>query len=463
VVRIALKGIAWLVGIGVLGIAAWFGVNQTDEPLSEDAQAALRVPAPPATETNGYIDFLALRAPADAPTYATGLKQLAAYRNQSNSRIADDLPELKRDFRLLRCHKEVFACVATPDAQAYLRAVTDRQQVFLQRYRKMREKAEFVDLQDLGGPADLIPGWQDVMYGNRLAILSAALQFDTGDRAEAIAELESEFAFYRRMAAGSRTLISKMIAVAMIDRSAVFAAEIARRMPLGEKALWGRLTLVMRPPTREELDATSAVDLEFADAVEWIGTRRYVRLPESYFEALKTSEDVKDRPWWEPVAPWFYRPHYSANLYVAKFKIMRAVAELPSTEFLKAVAARRGRAEALEPRGWKRIVFSPAGSDHELLRYYDVSDYFGRMHAHAGFQALVRLQVLLRAAGIRKPAEVTEALDATLGRAAPDPFTGNPMRFDAAKMTIGFEFAPKYLSSGAREFADAKGRVEMPL
>jgi hypothetical protein len=85
------------------------------------------------------------------------------------------------------------------------------------------------------------------------------------------------------------------------------------------------------------------------------------------------------------------------------------------------------------------------------------------MHAFAGVQRLVHLQVMLRATGISKPEEVLAALAGPLGRSHLDPFTGKPMRFDARTRTIGFDTQPKYISGPARALVERYGRMALPL
>lgn len=461
-----LKAIAWLLGIAVLAVAALFAVNATDEALSEDAQAVLRIsPPPPASEANGFFDFLALGAPAEAPTYATGLQQLAAYREQKNRTVAGALPIVAIDPGIPRCKRgEFLSCVAGAPARPPLGELIESHRAFLERYRAMRGKPEFIDLIAAdASPDHVVPAYQGLIGGSRLSLLRAATYFNAGEPARAIDELEAEFAFYRKVAAGSRTLLPKMIAFAMLDGAAIFAAELARRLPAGEKALWGRLEALTRAPTKQELDLTAALNLEIAQTAGWMRTRRHLRLPDSSYETLKSFGEIDSRPWWDPVAPWLYRPHYSVNRYVAQARVMQGVAALPSTEFLGALSTHQARARAFQASGPARWIVSPAGHENYYLRQYDQSRYVGRMHAHAGVQSLAALQVRLRAAGIAAATDVRRALEGPLGSAHRDPFTGKPFTFDPQSMSLGFACDPQYLSAVARDLADPSGPLRLPL
>jgi len=447
-----------MLGAIALGVAGLVGINATDEDLSAEARSLLPLRAPPpARETNGFIDYLALTAPAAAPTYETGVKRLAMIHSRGNDKSSD----LVIDPRLPRCaYLHFLSCVA--DQPGLRRQIVDPHVVFLQRYRAMREKPEFVDLFDPRSPEDWLPAYRPLVQGHQLSLMLAALDFHAGRRASAVSELEAEFAFHRKVAVGSRGLLAKMISFATLDGTAFFASELARHMPARDRALWQRLEAITRAPTKAELDVMPSLNHVRAESVDWMRTRRYVRVSPELYDAFKSFGEPRERPWYDPVAPWLYRPNYSVNRFVAQGSAILSVADRPSTEFWSSLAQRRASAAALDPGPIERLILSPAARGHYLLDY-DTSDYIARMHGHAGVQALVALQVRLRAAGITQPAKVAEALAGPLGAAHADPFTGKPMAFDAGKMSLSFLCQLKYLSGIARGVAGANPKVELAL
>src|SRR5262245_5959161 len=100
-----LKAIAALLGLGALALAVWFGINATDEPLSDEARAALDVPPPPApSKDNGFLDFLTLGAPAETPAYEAGLERLNAFNHQEGGEVAPaPWKSFRVDPRVPRC------------------------------------------------------------------------------------------------------------------------------------------------------------------------------------------------------------------------------------------------------------------------------------------------------------------------------------------------------------------------
>src|SRR5262245_13228748 len=99
------KGVAWLAGACVLVLAAWVGINATDEPLSDEARAMMVVaPLPAPDRDNGYLDQLVLNAPAEVPTFEAALEQLKAMNNQSGGELAPPpWGSFQRDERVPRC------------------------------------------------------------------------------------------------------------------------------------------------------------------------------------------------------------------------------------------------------------------------------------------------------------------------------------------------------------------------
>ena len=465
--RRLLKGVAWLLGAVVVLLAAWFGVNATDQELSAEARAVLdmrRLPAP--DRDNGWLDHLVLAAPADVPTFEAALERLKAINGNG--------PEpswgyFKADLRLRKCtfgaeggSGEARGCFDLATREPWVPAALDAHATVVKRHRAMREKPRFISLFEVKSPEDGLPAFQELLEADRVILLGAARRFSAGERLAAARELEREAVFYRRVARDAVGVIDKFIAFAALDRVALFAAELARHAPRSDTAFWRSLESVLAPLTKEELDMAPAHLREVANQAEWMRTRRYVRLSNAIWYNLEQWSGRK-RPWWDPVAPYLYRPHQTVNWHVARCRIFIAVGERPSAEFFAAVEQARERVRALGQGPVERVVLNPAGWNHPLLDGCEDAAYVARAHARAGVQTLARLQVTLRAKGITKPEEVAAALSGPLGMAHPAPFTGRPIRFDAQTGTIGFDAEEMQLSGVARMLHDRYKRMALPL
>ena len=457
--RKLLKVVTWLlIGVAsaaVLAIVALFAINATDVPLSPEAEALLRTPPPPApNERNGFIDYLALGAPPNAPTYATGVVQLAILNKQADGALLD----VTIDTRVRSCKSSaVFACIAKDPE---LKEVIASHGAFLTRYRAMRKQPVFIDLEVPASPEEGLHSYLPLNSGQRLSLQQAAFDFNAGRRTRALDELEAEFRFHRAMAAGSRILIVKMLAFAMLDIDKLFAADLARRLPTQDHAQWARLQTLLGPLEPQVLDVRSVLTVTDAQTAAWMRTRKYVRISDEVRKSMKEYGGHSTPAWFNTLSPWLYRPHYSVNRFVAQSAIVLAVADRPASEFFRAQQEARARLQEFDTV--KALILSPGGTFNLYLSDHDYSDYIGRAHTQAAVQSLVALQVRLRASGITNPADVQRALAGSLGREYPNPFTGKPMEFNAAKMTLGFASDLKLLPGPTRDlFVD--GRVELPL
>ena len=464
------KGTAWLLGLGGLLLAAWFGINGTDEALSDQARATMVVPAlPEPSADNGFFDYLALGAPADLPAFEAGRERLTVLNGAAGADLPPSPwesfsaePRLRCTFGAVGGSGEARACLDLATREPWVPAVLKAHARLLDRYRAMREKPYFVNLLEVKSPEQPLPAYLEMLEAQRMVLLGAALRFHSGDRSGAARELERDARFYRTMARQATMLIDKMIAFVALDRLALFAVELARRSPRGDAAFWRALEPAIAPMTKAELDVAPVLRRELAQTARWMSTRRFVRISESTWEAFRAF-DGRTRPWWEPVAPYLYRPHQIVNWFAANCPIFLAVGERPASEFFRATEAARERARTLLPGPVTRAVLSPAGWNHPLISNCDGTEYIARAHARAGVQALARLLVSLRARGITSPEAVAAALAGPLGEAHADPFTGKPMRYDAVTGTIGFDAEATHLSGVARPLRQRYGRMALAL
>ena len=459
--RTLARGVGWTALAVALLFAAWVGINATDEDLSPEARAMMALPPPPEpSERNGYLDFLALGAVANAPTYEIGLSRLRELNEGKTSRFP--IPPVKIDARIPLCRPAESPCLDDAAAHPGLQALIEGQSPFVERYRAMREKPEFIELLVPPSPDTELPGYKELFDGSRLSLLAAAIRFNAGEREGAIREVERESSFHRRVAVGSRLLIQKMVACALMDRDALFIVEMSRKIP-ARNSIWPRIEALVRE-SQEEYDFIPVLNAEFAHTIESMKTRRYVRLSDAYYEVAQYVPGARTtRPWWDPVAPFLYRPHHSVNLFAARGQVMLELAKSPASEFFKSRELAATKLGALEPGVLAAAVLNPVGSDHELLKNYMMADYVARLHVCRGVQTLARLIVSMRATGISKPDELAAALAGPLGRAHPDPFTGKPMRLDPKAGTVGFDtvFEVKIASGAVRPLLERYGRLAL--
>lgn len=197
---------------------------------------------------------------------------------------------------------------------------------------------------------------------------------------------------------------------------------------------------------------------ENARRLRWMLDRQSARLANPAYAYSSYGEP----PWWDPVAPYLYRPNQSVNWLAASMALFIRAGERPPQEWSAALNEARTRSKRLEPGPIRRVIFNPAGWNHPHLAA-DYGEYAARVHSRANIQTLARLIVKLREAGISQPERVEAALAGPLGQANADPFNGERFRFDPRTRTIGFEAESKHISGGVRPMRDRYGRMAIPL
>jgi hypothetical protein len=439
-----LKGLLWVAGGLAIAVAAILGVNAIDESLSTEAKALLNIPQPPAaSERNGYVDRLGLGAPEGETPYAAGLKVLAALRAQDQPGFKRT-PEWEAAYKLGTVEIDKRVRTYAPGVKSFLELAAGmpelaqliaKYDVPLARYRAMREKPEYVDLYYPARLESSSPA--GILNLQHLVLLSAAAKANAGNLEGAVRELELENAFQRKAAAASPTLLQKMIAVASLQRNALFISDLVRTNAKSIAPFLPRLEALVHPLSAAEADMAKVLRM---DAGSWASV-----LQKS--DALVPLIPDMGRHWWNGMIPLFYRPGETVNLFAARSALLRKVADVPAPQYLKAADEAMRQARALAPQGPANYIVNPVGrgaldtfSESEA---FDNLPYIARVHDTQGLYALVALQLKLRAAGAVKPEAIAAALAGPLGTTRLDPYTEKPMTYDPKTNSLGYESQSK--------------------
>lgn len=462
--RKILKVSLWVLGGLGIAVGAVLGVNAYDESLSAEAKALLAMPQPPAaSERNGYVDRLGLGAPEGMTPYAAGLKVLDALRAQDQPgfkrtpewEAAYKLGSVEIDKRVRTYATGVKSFLELAAATPELAQLIAKHEGLLARYRAMREKPEYVDLYYPARLESSIPtGIVNLQY---LALLAAAAKANAGNLEGAVRELELENAFHRKAAAGSPTLIQKMIAISSLQRNALFVSDLARTKAGAVAPFLPRLEALVRPLSAAEADMAKVLHM---NAGAWASV-----LQKS--DALEPLGPDMGRQWWTGMISLFYRPGETVNLFAARSALLRKVADVPATQYLQAADEATSQAHALAPQGPANHLVNPVGrgaldvfSEREA---FDILPYIGRVHDTQGLFALVALQLQLRSASAATPKAIAAALAGPLGALRPDPYSGKPMTYDPGTNSLGFESHSKSGTDLAAVKKRFGGRVAIAL
>jgi hypothetical protein len=428
--RRVFRFLRWFVASVLLVLVVLVGINAMDADPTVDAKALLEpTAAEQATEGNGYVAFLGFGAPVDEDVHTWGVKALAALREQDRPGFVRDAKweglafpkSVELPSPVMWCDPAKAACL--PGAGKYAN-LPDQHKLARERYDLVRSKAEFRELYLPTATDSQFPHYPTLTHGQQLVLLDVALKSAAGDLDGALEALEGSIAFHRKVLAGGRTLICKMIGNTLLARDLLVAAELlaAHRdalLPHRE-----RIPAMLRPLDAAQFSTEEAIRGEYrfqAGAVALIKGADEIGMGLPQPAAM--------------LAPLLFRPKETMNVLAERMRADVALAATPAAGFREAAAA----AGTLRAQSAERS-YSPINPTGRWLLAMDVdlSRYVARMHDLSGLIALVGLQHTLIAANARSPEAIQAALHGGGGRAHVDPYTGKPMTFDAASGTIGF-------------------------
>jgi hypothetical protein len=413
--RRALKSVGWLllglVTLAFLWFALAFTLSRFDDAPAPDVQAALAEVARPvdSSEANGFVWLLGLDAPAGVrPVDAARARlQQGAHAAPSGTSPVTELAQTQ--FEALRCKYDLpgVSCVAWYGARAaQLDALLPAFALVDQRYAQML-LAPAYDEAVPTEPFGLL-AYTPVSPASERHIARLMLQAQRGAPEAALKGLADKLAFERRMLIGSRTLIGKMVAQHLLQRSQAAIADLVQAHPQLAASV---LNAAVNTPLRAaELSLRGPLAFELVSAQQLIET---ARSPQGLTEVQSA--------WSAWVVRWFMRPNQTLNAFARHYAAVNDACD----------AAAGGAPEALQtlqtprpPWSWWRVLRWPSNVAGELLLEMALPDVAGYCVRLLETEALRRM-VLAQATLALKP---TEALPAALG----DPITGRPFERTAS-------------------------------
>ena len=449
--NIVLRILKWIAAVilipPALVILAVGIINYFDEDPSAEVKALSAPQAVAAvSENNGYIEFLGFDAPPGENQRAWGVKVLERLRAQDRPGAKAGVPLGGTPIVAAKdvdwCNPTLRSCLGPVAAAAF--ELLQKHSLALERYRAMRDKPEFVELYLPVQLESAIPAYMVLTSAQRLSLLGIAAKVDAGELEAALGELEKDFAFHRRVAAGARTIIGKMVANRLLANDVLFLSDLlrAQREPL--EPFRGRIAALVKPLTPDELKMSEALRSEYAVMI-----RVMLKLGRELTFLGSSREAAGGWSWWDPLAKLGYRPNATANSLGQRYRRERAVIEGPATGYERGMAEVKARTLEDYEIGISDFFVNPVG---KLLRNVSEADflpYAARMHDLNGLFALVALQHALYASGSNTPESISSALAGKELAAYANPYTGKPMEFDPKTNTVFF--LPKGIASWTKD------------
>jgi len=432
------KLLRWIVCI-VLGLLAlpliFFAVllaaNWRDEPLTPEAARLLAPPpAPQSDAANAYHVLLGLNAPDGEDALAAGRRIRAEFerRLRENPNAASDDPPRNETIVLEQEQwDEALAC-REPDCVDFYLGEQDRIRAFMAKRLLLRQRyRQFVQIPVLDEPLQRSvvgpsPRYLALLPASEMRRAEAVLALSGGDLQAGANILMEEIRAHRRLLAGSTHLMGKIMGVGLLSRDYQLLSEAIERWP--QLAQQPALAEAWQPLRPEEYGMRKMIESEAA-----------AQANTAYW--LLQSQDGR-----KLVKSWGYLPNATVNL-IARW----AAEDVQNTEGAVAVDVRqasiaRRKEEREQMASWVswRSIRNPSG---RMLvsalsgRPTWVHEVNGNLHNLDGYIRLIALQAALR----RDDVPLAQVAD-YVERASPElrnPYSGQPMRWDAATATLSFE------------------------
>lgn len=452
--RYGLKALRWLTLawalLSAIGFAALITANWSDDALSEAAQRALQYtpPTEQALEDNGYLIVMGLDAPAEgdaaADAMALGRKRLAREIErrrwvETHGDTSDGMPptmlsENSGDGVLparLRCPAGEADCFRWYGGyRTEIHALAQQNRLLLQRLSAAASARQFSNPAPFYLQAEL-PPFVRLVRAHELWLAQASLEWTGGQPQRAMDVARQAAQLRSRLASSSYSLVDSMTALAMQYRELRWLSDASAQV--------GPQTPASVSKSIEELLLAPPESLR--QAME--GEMRFVA---SSFYFLKDA-GLFAAPWDEPPAWWQrplnraanlgYLPRQTLNLSVGYLQQVQAISGLPAHQ-LEAAFSNAMRQwdedEACSP--WKHLR-NAAGICTAAIGMPSYQGYAQRVADIDGYRRLVLLQhraIAQRIALADMPAWLAQS-----PQDLRNPYTLQPMRWDAADSSLVFE------------------------
>jgi hypothetical protein len=449
-----LKALGWLVvalaGLAAAGFAALIAANWNDDALSEAAQQALHYtpPTEQALQGNGYLILMGLDAPAGnhavADAVALGRQRLAREIErrrwvEMHGSTAEGMPvgipmqdaagESVLPTRL-RCPVEAVDCMAWyARHQQELAGLFRTQAVMLQRLADMNSAPQFSN----PAPAYLLAEFAPfgvLVRAHELWLAQASLAGADGQHQQAMDMARQAVQLRRRMAAGADHLVAAMIAIAMQHRELRWlSAASAQGLQSAPAAASEAIEALLSLPT-ESLAPALAGEMRFVASGFYL-----------YNRGLAAETPDEPLAWWQrlpsTLAHRAFLANSTLNLSVGYLQQMQTISGLPAHEVEAALSDALLQWNEDEACALWKHVRNPVGRCMATAGIHSYQGYVQRVADIDGYRRLVLLQH--RAAAERIALAEMPAWLAKSPQELRNPYTQQPMQWDAASQSLVFE------------------------
>jgi hypothetical protein len=443
-----IKSLKWMT-YGALALVAaialcWWLIP--DEALNPEAAGFVSQATVPPSARNASFMIWGLPASPELDAHMVGRRIVAAQdRLESAQKDTRDFSAedylganpltLPTDLKPL-CDAERENCLkAYQNLASEVEQEVANRNVFLDRYRNIRNYEEFVSANSKISEVTTIPNWRPILRMSELVNGQIAINMQSRNRQEAaLHELASEVASWRRILASNDWVITQMIAVIALHRKYRLASEIMNAYPNVVFIYPELMQSITKPIPTGEANLVSAIKTEGRVNMQFLwdmGLEKQLPNGGGYYDEFFSSVATK----------LAYQSNASINDSYGVFKLIVAQLNKSPREFLQTQEAFK---ESLAEKTNFRLIdifYNSAGRFGQSTGFPDFSKYMFRMYDLVGLSRLVDLQRTLIASKV-PPHQVAGALT-TFGHERTNPYTEQPMQWNAQSSQLSFELHGK--------------------
>lgn len=440
---VLLRAIKWLgimvAGLVLLLLSAWF-VMPDEDLRDEVVQIRKGTPTTP-PEQNVYYAMWGFKAAPTLDPHIVGRKILgifdqahAQHRQISEADYQKFLgtPQLKLDNTDKRfCKTEELQCLPLLRA-ARVRVESNERKLepYIKRYRALRDYPNFEEI--LPDNPIVLLHYQDFTALSDLTDARIALDMtDKNKQKNALENLAAELKLWRKIGQNANSLITKMVATAVLYRKFRLTSELLAESPEISVQHPKLLMEITRPLSTNETHLDRALTGEF-------------RWASNLFQDLAAQTEIFDG-FPDGVDGILnklfilggYKTNATINLQYAKNKELREFyAQSASTviEQEPAFLAEWGRFSPFSPG---TLFYNPVGKILVYVAPPDYGSYVYRLHDLGAYSRLVELQ--RRIAAARLGADEIPTFVRTVDISLYDPYTDQPTHWDAQSQTLSVQ------------------------
>ena len=445
-VRYATYLIAALIAVALLIVV----INVPDERLDPKAAAALHeVPSTLAVDENAEFAMYGTGVAKGQDPHEFGVRYVAL--NNQWMRAMDEGRQVNQDeLQTMEQQKEALPWIGnardlcgksrTDCLRDYVR---HRQQIEkLVRDNRLR-LARYHALYRYQGFSDtmlhrIVATYPDMNGAEHETVLGQiALQAVSRNPDGALRNLVADTQFWRRVLAGSATVLTKSVAAGLLERNYALASQIAA-LDKGRASLASRIAPMTAPLTPEERDWTAVINAEY----QWQAF---------LFSQLvrRSSEDVSGEGSVGPLdrlaTVLFFKPHASINRAYHYAALMTTMNAVPGDELINKVATlNKDLVNVLDFPRWD-MIYDPLGKAVVAIAAQPpnaVARYIVRTDNLDGAVRLLRLQIEIYQKRI--PLKDVDAFLVDMPVDLYQPYLRQPMNWDPDKKELWFEGIKPY-------------------